>query len=110
MSNREDERDPSDPDDATDTQVATEPDAEDQGGEPEKRKLDLEAQITDTAPCKKHIKITIPRAEIEKQFEESLGSMKKEAQVPGFRPGRAPKTLVQKRFRKEVAGQVKSSL
>ena len=36
--------------------------------------------------------------------------MKREAAVPGFRPGRAPKTLVEKRFRKQVAEQVKSSL
>ena len=36
--------------------------------------------------------------------------MKREASVPGFRPGRAPKTLVEKRFRKQVSEQVKSSL
>ncbi len=36
--------------------------------------------------------------------------MTKEAQVPGFRPGHAPRGLVEKRFRKEVANQVKSAL
>ena len=30
--------------------------------------------------------------------------------MPGFRPGHAPRQLVEKRFRKEVAGQVKSAL
>ncbi len=75
-----------------------------------KRKLDLEVEMSEPAPCQKHIKITVPRAEVERQFEESLGDLKKEAQVPGFRPGRAPKSLVQKRFRKEVSGQVKSAL
>jgi trigger factor len=75
-----------------------------------KRKLDLDVQISEIGPCKKHVKVAIPREEIDRQFEESLGQVKKEAAVPGFRPGRAPRTLVQKRFRKEVAGQVKSSL
>jgi len=75
-----------------------------------KRKLELDVQITDAGPCKKHLKVAIARAEVERQFEESLGSVKKEAAVPGFRPGRAPRTLIQKRFRKEVAGQVKSTL
>ncbi len=75
-----------------------------------KRTLELDVQITDAGPCKKHLKVSIPRSEVERQFEESLGTVKKEAAVPGFRPGRAPKNLVQKRFRKEVAGQVKSSL
>mgnify|MGYP001141256514 FL=1 len=59
-----------------------------------KRKLELDVQVKDAGACKKHITITIPRAEIDRQYEESLGSLQKEAHVPGFRPGRAPKTLV----------------
>ncbi|HWE36056.1 MAG TPA: trigger factor [Isosphaeraceae bacterium] len=81
--------------------------AEDQ--EP-KRKLALDVQISDVGPCKKHVKVAIPRPEIDRQFEESLGELRREAAVPGFRPGRAPQKLVGRRFRKEVAGQVKSAL
>jgi len=77
---------------------------------PEKRKLELDVQIADTGPCKKHIKVAVPRKEIERQFEDSLGNLKREAAVPGFRPGHAPRQLVEKRFRKEVAEQVKASL
>jgi len=76
----------------------------------EKRKLEISVEIQDVGPCKKHLKVTVPRHEIERQFDESLNSFQREAQVPGFRPGKAPKQLVVKRFRKEVAGQVKSSL
>jgi len=79
-------------------------------GESLKRKLELDVQISDVGPCKKHLKVAIPRAEIDRQFDESLGTMKREAAVPGFRPGRAPRQLVEKRFRKQVADQVKSSL
>jgi trigger factor len=75
-----------------------------------KRKLELEVAITDSGPCKKHLKITIPRSEIDLQFEQSLESLRKDAVVPGFRPGRAPRQLVVKRFRKQVAQQVKSNL
>jgi trigger factor len=75
-----------------------------------KTRLDLDVQISDVGPCKKHLKVTIPRSDVEKQFQESVGVMAKEAVVPGFRPGRAPKQLVEKRFRKQVAGQVKSTL
>ncbi len=32
------------------------------------------------------------------------------AQVPGFRPGRAPRKLVETRFRKDVTGKVKTLL
>ncbi len=75
-----------------------------------KRKLDLEVAITDAGPCKKHLKITIPRSEIDLQFEESLETLQKDAAVPGFRPGRAPRQLIVKRFKKQVSQQVKSNL
>jgi trigger factor len=84
-----------------------------QEAEPEseaKRKLDIAVEIQDVGPCKKHLKVTVPRHEIERQFKDSLNTLQRDAQVPGFRPGRAPRELVVKRFRKEVAGQVKSSL
>lgn len=77
---------------------------------PPPRRLDLKVDISDTGPCKKHLKVEIHPKEITTQFTESLVSMRKEAQVPGFRTGRAPVTLVQKRFKKEVSGQVKSTL
>ncbi len=75
-----------------------------------KVKLALEVSIEDVGPCKKHVKVAIPREDVEKQFKESLGEMTREAHVPGFRPGHAPKGLVERRFRKEVANQVKQTL
>ena len=56
-----------------------------------KRKLEIDVQIQDVGPCKKHLKVTVPRTEIERQFEDSLGRFQRDAQVPGFRPGRAPR-------------------
>ncbi len=75
-----------------------------------KHKLEMQVEIRDAGPCKKHVKVTIPRSEIERQYTESLADIGKEAIVPGFRPGRAPRQLVIRRFKKQVAEQVKSSL
>jgi trigger factor len=75
-----------------------------------KPKLDLDVQIQKTGPCKKKIVVAIAREEIKRQFEESLHTMKREAQIPGFRPGHAPRTLIEKRFRKQVGDQVKAKL
>jgi len=88
-------------------------DAEEPGETPSeapKRKLDIAVDITDAGPCKKHLTISIARSEIERQYEESLEHLRKEAAVPGFRPGRAPRQLIVKRFRKQVSDQVKSTL
>ena len=60
-----------------------EPEAE---AEP-KRKLDIGVAITDTGPCKKHLKVTIPRAEIDRQYEKSLEDFAKRRSSRAF--GRA---------------------
>jgi trigger factor len=86
---------------------------ESEGGTPEtveKRKLGLEVEISDVGPCKKHVKVAVARDDIDRQFDESLGEMTRDAAVPGFRPGHAPRRLVERRFRKQVAGQVKQAL
>ena len=101
MSTGEDLETPAIPDEDASSAVAV---------EPPKARLDLDVQISDAGPCKKHVKVTIPRTDVEKQFQDSLGELSREAVIPGFRPGRAPKQLVEKRFRKQVAGQVKSTL
>ena len=75
-----------------------------------KRKLDIEVAITDTGPCRKHLKVTIPRSEIDLQYEKSFEDLQRDVVVPGFRQGRAPRQLVVKRFRKQVSEQVKSTL
>jgi trigger factor len=83
------------------------------GDEPDagsKRKLEMQVDIRDVGPCKKHVKVSIPRSEIERQYTESLEDFGKDVAVPGFRPGRAPRQLVIKRFKKQVSEQVKSSL
>ncbi len=76
----------------------------------EGRKVDYSASINDIGPCRKKIKITIPQSEIEFQSKQSMGDFRKEAQVPGFRPGRVPHVLLQKRFRKEMGDRVKMNL
>ncbi len=82
----------------------------DDSTETAKRKLEMEVDIRDVGPCKKHVKVSIPRSEIDRQFDESLQDFGKDVAVPGFRPGRAPRQLVIKRFKKQVSDQVKSSL
>jgi trigger factor len=100
------EHDPESPVTTAEAEAPTSPEGQD---EP-KRKVEFDVQISDVGPCKKHLKVTIARPEIDRQFDESIGTLRREAAVPGFRPGRAPKELVQKRFRKQVSDQVKSTL
>jgi trigger factor len=54
--------------------------------------------------------VTISRADIDRYFDDAFGELMPTAAVPGFRAGRAPRKIVENRFRDEVSDQVKSAL
>lgn len=83
--------------------------AQEDAGE-EKPKLNLDVKIEPRSACERHITVTIPRDEIERYLNDAYSEMMDKAVVPGFRAGRAPRKLVQLRFRKEVGEQVKGTL
>jgi trigger factor len=66
--------------------------------------------IEDAGPCKKKVIIEIPEEAIKNATDEQYESLRKEALVPGFRKGRAPRRLLEKRFGKETTEQIKLKL
>jgi trigger factor len=76
----------------------------------EREPLKLEVQIASPGACQRHVTVTVPREDIERYFDKAFGDLMPTATVPGFRAGRAPRKLVEHRFRKDVADQVKGSL
>ena len=84
--------------------------AEGQEMEKERPKLKQQVDLRDVGPCKKHIKVTIERDSIDNRLDEKFKEIMPESNVSGFRPGKAPRALVRRRYRKEVADQVKAEL
>ena len=66
--------------------------------------------IEQVGPCKKKVIIEVPHETIESVTDEQYESLRKEALVPGFRKGRAPRRLLEKRFGKETSEQIKLKL
>jgi len=73
-------------------------------------KLNLKVEVKDAGPCLKHVRVTIPREDIEHFYEHAVDDLGESAAVPGFRVGKVPKALLQKRFRDELRDQVKQRL
>jgi trigger factor len=75
-------------------------------------KLEQKVEITDVGPCKKHVKVTVDRAAINTRLDEKFSDLmvKTPAHIPGFRPGKAPKQVVRKKFFKEVANEVRTEV
>ncbi len=75
-------------------------------------KLQQKVEITDAGPCKKHVKVIIDRAQIDARFEEKFSELmlQERPQVRGFRPGKAPRKLIERQFRDQVAEEIKREL
>lgn len=62
--------------------------------------------LEDISSTKKRLKIEIPAEDIESEIKMELNKAQKMATVPGFRPGKAPMHLIEKKFGKEIESDV----
>ena len=65
--------------------------------------------MTETT-CKREIELEIPAENVQKAAEKVARDIARVARVPGFRPGKAPVTLVRRRFAGDIEGEVVQSL
>jgi trigger factor len=79
-------------------------------GEEQVERLALDVKVETRSTCERHVTVTIPRADVDRYFDKEFTELMPTAHVPGFRPGRAPRKLVEARFRKDLAAKVKSEL
>jgi trigger factor len=90
---------------------ATEPKTEQQETTEEQAPaIKYTATIEEAGPCKKKVSIEVLEESIKNSTDEQYETLRKEALVPGFRKGRAPRRLLEKRFGKEATEQVKLKL
>ncbi len=66
--------------------------------------------VEDAGPCKKKVVIEVPEESIKEAIDEQYKELGRDAVLPGFRKGRAPRRLLEKRFGKETNEQIKLKL
>ena len=62
------------------------------------------------ATCKREVELEIPAENVQKAAEKVARDIARVARVPGFRPGKAPITLIRRRFAEDIQGEVVQSL
>jgi len=62
------------------------------------------------ASCKREVELEIPAENVQKAADKVARDFAKVARVPGFRPGKAPVTLIRRRFAEDIQGEVVQSL
>lgn len=59
---------------------------------------ELKITVEDAAAWSKRLRITVPAARIAKERQQAVARIAKQARLPGFRKGKVPASVVQKRF------------
>ncbi|HEV8074806.1 MAG TPA: trigger factor, partial [Candidatus Acidoferrum sp.] len=62
------------------------------------------------ASCRRELELEIPAEEVTKAAEKVAKEFAKMARVPGFRPGKAPISLIKRRFAEDIKSEVLQNL
>ena len=70
----------------------------------------MNIQLNNVSETRKSIVVTLDKSEVDAEHRATVGEFAKFAQLPGFRPGKAPAALVIKRYGKDIAGEFKQKV
>src|SRR5688572_6774819 len=66
----------------------------------------MKTELVDVSPTRKEIKIELEPEIVRQKFDSISDRYAKQASVPGFRRGHAPRSVVRTRFKSEIRGEV----
>ena len=60
--------------------------------------------------CLATLRVEVPSATVNAEKSKILASYAKQAKIPGFRPGKAPLAVIEKRFQNDIKEEIESRL
>ena len=70
----------------------------------------MKMEMTELGPMKRALKIEVPAEEVTQRFTRAYVELNRQVNIPGFRPGKVPLALLEKRYAKTVEEDVIRSL
>ena len=70
----------------------------------------MKVTVEDRSSVKKMLHIEIPEADVKRALDEAYQTLKKTAKVKGFRPGKTPRGVLERLYRKDVNADVTGKL
>ncbi len=70
----------------------------------------MKVTVEDQSTVKKIMHIEIPKEDVAQEVNKAYGELKKNAKVKGFRPGKAPRSVLERLYKKDVQADVASKL
>ncbi len=66
----------------------------------------MKLEVTELGPIKRALKIEVPPEDVDREFTAAYAQLNRQVHIPGFRPGKAPVALLEKRYAKAVEEDV----
>ncbi len=66
----------------------------------------MDVNIEEISPIKKKVTVEIPVEMVSKQIDSAYEGLKKKAKIKGFRPGKAPRSILERYFKDYVKAEV----
>ncbi|MGD8366966.1 MAG: trigger factor [Desulfobacterales bacterium] len=70
----------------------------------------MQVTVDDLSSVKKTLHIEIPEEEVVRELDQAYKNLRKTAKIKGFRQGKAPRAVLERRFKKDVNADVSSRL
>ena len=66
--------------------------------------------MSTVADCKRSLEVEIPVEEVEKARQRVAESIRQKVRLPGFRPGKAPASMIASRYESDIRQEVLDQL
>ena len=70
----------------------------------------MNVQQNNVSVTRKNLVVTLEASEVDAEHKAVVADIAKYARIPGFRPGKAPGSMIVKRFAKEIADEFKQKV
>jgi trigger factor len=70
----------------------------------------MEFRVEEVAPCRKRVTVTVPPDRVAQEMDAQFKEINKGIALPGFRPGHAPRRVLEARFGTRVAEEAKQKI
>lgn len=70
----------------------------------------MKIDVQDVSTVKKIINVEIPEARVTQELAKAFGTLRQTARIKGFRPGKVPMDILERRFKKEIHAEVLGQL
>ena len=70
----------------------------------------MNVTVENLAPCKKLVRVEVDVKDVDAAFETTTKDFQRQVSLPGFRPGKAPRDMVIRKYETDIKAEVKRKL